>query len=182
MIPTIRRLPPFGAAALLALTACASPPDANPAAESRVRPQYDSATGRLEALVVERPDDGSIEARAEMDGAKLVRIEIDTTGDGRFDRWEYYAGGAAPGAGLGTIVRAEQAARPDAAISRWEFYANGVIARVEEDTTGDGRVDKWERYEDGVLRSVDLDLSDRGRADRRFVYGANGSVESLELP
>jgi len=150
---------------------------------------YSPETGRLEQLTLERDDNGSIEARAYMAGTQFDRIEIDTDGDGKPDRWEYYStskppSGAPTGAAAAAnlIVRAEQATRGDGAVSRWEYYEGGVITRVEEDTRGDGRIDKWERYTDGDLTSIDLDLGGRGKPDRRILFRADGSTEAQPLP
>jgi hypothetical protein len=158
--------------------ACArtAPPPA--AAAGAATPVYDSTTGRLEALVSDRNGDGKPDARAVMDGTTLERIELDRDADGKTDRWEYYAPGAAGRPPV--IVRAEQAGGPDGRVTRREFYKNGVIDHVEEDTDNDGRVDKWEQYADGALSRVDLDLQGKGYPDRRLVYDASGSVTAVE--
>jgi hypothetical protein len=173
--------------ALAALVACARPASERTAAT----PVYSETTGRLEQLVSDRDGDGVAETRAFMDGARLLRIEIDRNADGQPDRWEYYApdgtvpGSAptsapAPGDDPPPILRAEEASGPDGRITRREYYERGRLARVEEDVDADGRMDKWERYEAGVLVRVDLDLSGRGTADRRLWYGADGQVERVE--
>jgi hypothetical protein len=53
--------------------------------------------------------------------------------------------------------------------------------RVEEDSDFDGRVDKWEQYRNGALVRMDLDLQGRGKPDRRLVYGADGSLDHVEI-
>lgn len=158
----------------LAAAGCQTPAVAPEAGGLQVSREYDRDTGRLEQLALERKD-GSTELRAFMQGTRFERIEIDTNGDGRPDRWEFYDV-------RNVILRAEQSTRFDGTVSRWEHYEGGVIVRVEEDVSGDGRVDKWERYVGGALVELDLDLAGRGRPDRRLRFGADGSSEVIELP
>src|SRR5687768_5973282 len=58
------------------------------------RPSHIQATyaddGRLTQLSYDRNKDGRTETVAFMDGARFVRIEIDSNEDGAVDRWEYY--------------------------------------------------------------------------------------------
>jgi hypothetical protein len=166
----------FGSLCVIGACAKKAPPPAQ--AAGTATPVYDSATGRLEALVSDRNGDGKPDARAVMDGTTLERIELDRNADGKTDRWEYYAPGAAGQPPV--IVRAEQAGGPDGRVTRREFYKDGVIDHVEEDTDNDGRVDKWEQYADGALSRVDLDLQGKGYPDRRLVYDATGSVTAVE--
>lgn len=158
----------------------------------RAVPSYNSKTGKLQQLTLDRNGDGRIDTWADMDGVHLEAIQIDRHGTGHPDRWEYYtegtpAPGSQPTAGSAfdlqtVIVRAEEANGPDLrTITRREFYSNGVITRVEEDTNFDGRVDKWETYDHGVLVRMDLDLSGRGTPDRRLVYRADGSFDHVEV-
>lgn len=55
------------------------------------------------------------------------------------------------------------------------------MTRAHEDTDGDGRVDRWETYRDGRLEAVALDTAGQGRANRRMIYGADGSVDRVEV-
>jgi hypothetical protein len=169
------------AAGTLVLIVAACRPD--PAPASSTTAVYSRTTGRLEQIVSDEDGDGAADARAFMDGAALLRIELDRDADGSPDRWEYYepAAGSTPGDGTAPrIVRAEEAHGPDAAISRREFFERGVLMRVEEDTDLDGRMDKWETYTEAVLSQVDLDLGGTGQADRRLVYGPSGDVLRVE--
>ena len=129
-----------------------------------------------------------------MDGARVLRIEIDRDEDGRVDRWEYYdanqklekVGFSRPGDGKedawssarqdGSIARIDISLARDGKVTRREYYEKDTLVRAEEDGDGDGIFDKWEAYEGGRLASVAFDTLHRGKADRRLVYGADGSA------
>jgi hypothetical protein len=171
-----------------AAAGCGTPPAAT--STSQVTPSYNSETGRLEGLAADRDGDGRVDTRAEMDGLHFKRVEIDRDGNGKADRWEYYAAPAAPVAAASPaappsrneLVRAEEANGPQGdRVTRREFYERGVIARIEEDTDADGRIDTWDWYEGGALVRMDLDLQGRGRADRRLLYGPHGDVTRVEV-
>ena len=150
----------------------------------RTTPSYDPKTGRLQELVSDTNGDGKVDMRAQMDGARFKSVEIDRNGDGRPDRWEYYAqpaAASAPVAGASVLERAEESNAPDGRVTRREWYRDGVIARIEEDTDLDGRIDKWETYSQGALVQLDLDLDGKGVPTRRFVYGASGALDHLEV-
>ena len=125
-----------------------------------------------------------------MDGARVLRIEIDQDQDDKVERWEYYGADqklekvgfsrsndgkedawsyAAPD---GSISRIEISTPRDGRISRTEHYENDVLVRAEEDTDGDGTIDKWEIFDAGRLASVAFDSSHRGSAERRLVYAS----------
>ncbi len=152
---------------------------AQTAPPGNVVPQYNRETGRLTSVDVDRDKDGRVDARAFMDGTRIQRIEIDEDGDGKPERWEYYAP-AAPGT-ANVIVRAEEASATTGKIARWEYYDAGRIARVDEDVDEDGRVDKWELYRAGRLVSVELDLSGSGKPERRLIYEPDGTVRSQSI-
>jgi hypothetical protein len=144
-----------------------------------VVPQYNRETGRLTSVDVDRDKDGRVDARAFMDGTRIQRIEIDEDGDGKPERWEYYAPAASGTANV--IVRAEEASATTGKMVRWEYYDGGRIARVDEDVDEDGRVDKWELYRAGRLATVELDLSGSGKPERRLIYEADGTVRSQSI-
>lgn len=170
--------------------ACGSPDP--PAGNERVKPAYNSNTGRLERITYDRNGDGRTDATIDMDATIVLRAEFDQNFDGTPDRWEHYAAGkaasgepastpspsAATGARNGTVggalEKVEISARPDGQVTRREHYEDGQLRSAEEDTDADGRVDKWETWERGTLRVVALDTSGRGTADRRLVYAADG--------
>src|SRR5204862_160595 len=59
-------------------------------ARKRITPEYDKTTGKLQLLKYDANGDGITDTWSYMDGARVVRIEIDKDQDGKIDRWEYY--------------------------------------------------------------------------------------------
>jgi hypothetical protein len=178
-------------AAILALTAagCAGAGSGSDGDE-RLRPIYDQRTGRLSELTYDTNGDGAPDIRVYMDGPQVVRAEVDEDGDGRLDRWEYYA---RPEAGQGApagrplvnprppLARVEISSNRNGKTTRREFYQRGVLSRVEEDTNEDGRIDRWEIHENGVLHTLALDLIRRGSPQQRLFYNAEGDVTHVEI-
>jgi len=166
--------------------------------ERHIEPEYDKQTGRLMILKLDSDGNGKTDTISHMDGARVVRIEIDKDEDGRVERWEYYdanqklekVGFSRAGDGKedawsyarpdGSIARIDLSVARDGKVTRREYYENDAVARAEEDGDGDGMFDKWETYADGRLASVAFDTLHRGQADRRLVYEPNGSAR-LEL-
>lgn len=166
----------------------------------RVEPTYDQATGRLQLLKYDANGDGTVDTWSYMDGARVVRIELDPDQNNVIDRWEYYGpdqeiekiGSSRANDGIvdswayydaaGAITRLERSTGRDGRVDRVEYYENGALVRAEQDTTGDGRVDKWETYEGARLGSVAFDTMQRGAPDRRLVYGPDGSARLEVLP
>jgi hypothetical protein len=163
-------------------------------ARKRITPEYDKKTGRLELLKYDANGNGVVDTWSYMDGARVVRIEIDKDEDGKIDRWEYYGpdqklvkvGFSRQNDGKedawsfprpdGSIDRIEISTARDGKVTRVEHYQQGALASAEEDSDGDGRMDKWERYDGARLTSVAFDTQHRGTPDRRLIYGADGSV------
>jgi hypothetical protein len=170
----------------------------NASANGYIQAKYDD-NGRLKQLFYDRHKNGRVDTVAFMDGARFVRIEIDSDEDGLVDRWEYYgadqklekvgiskANDGQPDTWVyrdvkDNVSKIEISTRRDGKVSRTEYYENNSLARAEEDSDGDGKVDRWESYVGGVLRAVAFDTTGGGRPDRRLVYGANGTLERLEL-
>jgi hypothetical protein len=168
--------------------------DAAPTPRNRIEPTYNAKTGKLETLKYDAGGDGKFGTVSYMDGARIVRIEIDRDGDGKVDRWEYYGpeqklekiGFSRANDGIedawsffdadGAVVRIETSTRRDGKPNRFEHYAGNVLTHAEEDTDGDGRIDKWETYDGQRLASVAFDTRHRGMADRRLVYAKDGSA------
>jgi hypothetical protein len=175
----------------LALGACGT---GQSQARKNIEPIYDQQTGRLKQLNYDSKNNGKFDTVSYMDGARVLRIEIDTDGDGKVDRWEYYGADqkltkvgfsrAKDGkedawsyAGAdGKIERIEISTRRDGKISRTEHYENDLPVRAEEDSDGDGVIDKWETFDNGRLTSVAFDTARRGSPDRRLIYAADGTV------
>src|SRR5262245_16914861 len=177
--------------ALQALSACDRAGDE---ARKRITPEYDKQTGKLRLLKYDSNGNGVVDTWSYMDGARVVRIEIDKDEDGKIDRWEYYGPDQkvekigfsremdgkedawsypAPD---GSIDRIEVSTRRDGKISRVEHYRNNTIASAEEDGDGDGKFDKWETYDGTRLASVAFDTQHRGTPDRRLIYGPDGTA------
>jgi hypothetical protein len=163
-------------------------------ARKRITPEYDKKTGRLALLKYDANGNGVVDTWSYMDGARVVRIEIDKDEDGKIDRWEYYGpdqklakvGFSRQNDGKedawsyprpdGSIGRIEISTARDGKVTRIEHYQQNALVSAEEDSDGDGRMDKWERYDGARLTSVAFDTQHRGTPDRRLIYGADGSV------
>jgi hypothetical protein len=180
--------------ALICEASCRGGPGAN-----RISGEYNSKTGKLELLKYDANGDGIVDTWSYMDGARILRIEIDQDQNGTIDRWEYYGADQKPGnqkpekIGLsrrndgiedawsymrpdGSLDRVEISTRRNRKVNRIEHYENNVVVRAEEDTDGDGKMDKWETFDGTHLTSVAFDTQHRGTPDRRLVYGLNGSA------
>jgi len=159
-----------------------------------IEPIYDQQTGRLKQLNYDSKNNGKFDTVSYMDGARVLRIEIDTDGDGKVDRWEYYGADqklakvgfsrandgkedawsyAGPD---GKVERLEISTRRDGKIGRTEHYVKDLPVRAEEASHGDGVVDKWETFDSGRLTTVAFDTTHRGSPDRRLIYAADGTV------
>ena len=171
------------AAALLASSACSPAPP-----EDRVEAKYDATTGKLRQLTVDGVTDGKPNITSYMDGAKFVRIEIDSDEDGKIDRWEYYGPKqtvdrvgfsrandgnpdvwATRGAD-GTLSKLEVSTKHNGKANRVEFFEAGRLVSAEEDTDADGRADKWEKYDSGELVSVSFDTLKSGKPTTTIDY------------
>jgi hypothetical protein len=179
--------------ALIALAfGCAQAPD------SRIQAVYDEETGRLGHLAYDSNGNGVPDSWSYMDGARLLRAELDQDEDGRIDRWEYYGpdrqlekvglSRANDGAvdswvyegADGAIARIEISTARDGLVNRTEYYEGDAIVRAEEDTNRNGAIDKWETFAGGILTSVAFDTEGAGTPTRRLVYGPDGSLDRLE--
>jgi hypothetical protein len=167
-------------------------------ARAGIEPVYDKQTGRLQLLRYDSNQNGKVDTVSYMDGARVLRIEIDRDEDGKIERWEYYGSDqklekvgfslAADGredawsfsAPDGSIARIDISTRRDGKVTRIEHYAKDTLMSAEEDADADGRLDKWETYADGRLASVAFDTAHRGAPDRRLVYAAEGDAR-LEI-
>jgi hypothetical protein len=164
------------------------------AGAKRIEPVYDPKTGKLQLLKYDSNGNGVIDTWSYMDGARVVRIDIDTDEDGKIDRWEYYGPNqelekvgfsrlkdgkedawSFPDA-AGATERIGMSTRRDGKITRVEHYEGGHLVSAEEDSDEDGRMDKWETYDGERLASVSFDTKHRGTADRRLIYSASGAA------
>jgi hypothetical protein len=160
----------------------------------RIQAVYEPKTGKLQLLKYDANGNGTTDTWSYMDGARVVRIEIDSDEDGKIDRWEYYGpnqqiekiGFSRLGDGKedawkfpspgGSSDRIGISTRRDGRITRTEHYDRDRLVSADEDVDGDGTIDKWETYEGDRLATVAFDTTHRGTPDRRMVYGVNGSA------
>jgi hypothetical protein len=176
-------------AAATHVAACSSERDHG---RKRITPEYDKS-GKLQLLKYDANGNGIVDTWSYMDGARVVRIEIDKDEDGKIDRWEYYGpdqkllkvgfsrqnDGKEDGWSYATAdggTRLELSSHRDGRIDRIEYYEHDVMVRDEEDTDGDGKIDKWETYDGARLASVAFDTTHRGTADRRLTYRPDGAA------
>ena len=59
-------------------------------ARRRIDPEYDAHTGKLKLLKYDANGNGKVDTWSHMEGARVIRIDIDRDEDGKIDRWEYY--------------------------------------------------------------------------------------------
>jgi hypothetical protein len=165
---------------------------------------YDPKTGKLTTLAVDSNRNGKVDTVSHMDGARIVRIEVDQDENGQVDRWDFYGpdkklervGFSRQNDGVmdavayyqseGVLTRMEVSTRRDGTFDRIERYVDGRLVEAAEDTDADGRPDKWDQYarsssttEDVVIATA-FDDSKSGRPERRFVYGVNGAIARVE--
>jgi hypothetical protein len=108
-----------------------------------------------------RLKDGVMDSRAFYGPAgELVRIEVSTARDGRFNRVEFYD--------AGTLVRSEEDTNGDGRPDKWETY------RPNTDTTPN--------EPPYVIASVAFDDSGSGTPQRRLVYDENRRTVRVEHP
>jgi hypothetical protein len=108
-----------------------------------------------------RLKDGVMDSRAFYGPTgELVRIEVSTRRDGRFNRVEFYYGG--------TLVRSEEDTNGDGRPDKWETYRPNTDTRPNEPPY--------------VIASVAFDDSGSGTPERRLVYDAKGRGVRVEHP
>lgn len=168
----------LGAAGLVSVPACSTPPP-DPAAAARVAPEYDKDTGRLTRIAYDANGNGTHDTWAYMDGSRLIKLEADENENGRIDRWEYYP--AAAGPARVPPERIERSTADDGRVTRKEYFDGTDMVRVEEDTDGNGAIDKWEHYTGGALTELSLDENGDGRPDRKLFYTPDGGLDRIEV-
>lgn len=182
---TLSRL--VGVVSLAVASSCSQPPDPR-FTNFEIRgadgiAKYDPKTGRLQRLDIDHNKDGKIETFSYWDGPRALRIEIDSDGDGRIDRWEHYGDGS-------RLIRVGSSRHDDGIEDTWTYPdSEGHLAKVESDTNRDGVIDKRETYAPGgtaagarVLAVVDFDFDRTGRSRLRLHYRPDGTFERAETP
>lgn len=176
----------------IALTCCGC--NDGSAASKRISAEYNKTTGKLQLLKYDANGNGKTDTWSYMDGARVVRIEIDKDEDGKIDRWEYYdANQKLEKVGFsrlndgkedawsytgpdGSVARIEVSTKRDGTVTRIEHYQQSRLVTAEEDTDEDGKIDTWETYDGDRLASIAFDTLHRGTPDRRLIYGADGTA------
>ena len=168
----------------------------------QIQGHYSRKDGKLELLTYDSNKDGRTDTWAYMDGATVVRIEIDKDADGTIDRWEYYG----PDQKLEKVGLSRA---NDGKVDAWAFQGpDGSLARIDitgacaspagtESGTGPGaapggsgspraggagvmppRITRTEYYEKGVLARAEEDTDCDGKPDKweTFRDGAMATV------
>jgi len=108
--------------------------------------EYYDANGQLRRREADYDDSGVVDAIEFFERGKLVRRELDTTGQHRIDTWDYF----------------------DA--------SSGKRLRRERDSTNDGRVDQWWTWDgDKVTIAYDRDGDGKPDPNDTLVLGEAGS-------
>jgi hypothetical protein len=92
---------------------------------------YRDADGTVAKTEYASKDEGPVDRTEFYEHDLLVRVEEDTDGDGKLDRWETYAGGALTSAAYDSRHRGA----PD---RRLVYRADGALDRIETDVEGNG--------------------------------------------
>jgi hypothetical protein len=135
------------------------------------RPVYDTATRELVRLDVDTTGDGWIDIRTYARGSRVMRTEIDSDQDGRIDRWEYLAEGNQ----LAMLGTSSVAAGPE---DTWTFPESGGEIRVDRLQSGEHAATRHEFYRAGVLTRAEEDTNGDGLMDKWEAYAA-GRLRSL---
>jgi hypothetical protein len=172
------------------------------------RAEYDKSTGHLAKIEFDANKNGKNDTVSYMDGARIVRVELDLDENGKVERWDIYrpdgkldrVGLASRNDGVmdsqafydlaGALDRIEISTKRDGRFDRTEFYRNNLLVRSQDDTNGDGRPDKWDDYAPRpdhapgesayAITATSFDDSGSGHPERRFVYGPKGTIARVE--
>lgn len=100
------------------------------------------------------------------------KVEQDSDGDGRIDRFLYVDG-------QGEVTKLDVDSDADGVMDTFQFYAKGILVRVEKDRNRDGQVDERVYLENGKrVRHEDLD--DQGRIVTLIRFDAEERPVSME--
>ena len=115
-------------------------------------------------IKLDRNYDGKIDRLEVYDKTgTIVRVEADTTGNGKMNEWIHFKGGIRS--------KAERDVNGDGKADTFLTYGKkGVIAKLEADTNGDGKVNEWVFYKDGNPIRAERDTNGDGKADTWIQY------------
>src|ERR1700730_7408402 len=120
-------------------------------ARKNIEPIYDQQTGRLKQLNYDSKNSGKFDTVSYMDGARVLRIEIDTDGAGKVDRWEYYGADQ-------KLAKVGFSRAKDGKEDAWSYAGpDGKIERIEVSTRRDGKISRTEHYEKALPSRAEED-------------------------
>jgi hypothetical protein len=123
-------------------------------------PSYDSVTRRLVRLDADTTGDGRPDARTFLDGGRLFRAEIVADGSWRVTRWEYFDERS-------ELVQVGTSSAHDGIEDTWTSRVDDEGERaVYVSTARDRRVDRREYFRGDELVRVEQDTSGDGRIDK----------------
>jgi hypothetical protein len=100
--------------------------------------QYDER-GQPEFEQADTNYDGKIDTWITFARGRVVRMEVDRTGNGQPDEIRFFV--------RGELSRVQRDTNRDGRPNVWEIYHEGKLDRIGTDLDGDGRVDRWDRDE-----------------------------------
>lgn len=113
--------------------------------------EYYDASGQLRRREADYDDNGVVNAIEIYEGGKLVRVELDTTNQGRIDTWDTFD------------------------------PSTGKRVKRERDTTGDGRIDQWWTYDgDRITIAMDRNGDGLPEPDAVVTLGGSGAAPPSE--
>lgn len=163
---------PLGAALLAGCPKDSTPEDAATAADA---PWVErAAADGLVVVEIDLSGDGAPDVynyyRERSQAARLlVRKELDLNRDGRVDVWSFYDD-------TGVLTREERDSDFDGRVDNIDHYKGGRRVFSEQDSNFDGRTDVWKYYEGTQVRRKEHDQSGDGRVDFWEYFNDNGVV------
>ena len=114
-------------------------------------------------IKLDRNHDGVID-RIEVYNEKgiIIRVEADTTNNGKMDEWVTYK--------KGKPVKAEKDTNRDGKANMFLTYEKGIVVKSKADTNGDGKINEWVTYKNGKPVKAEKDTSGDGKIDTWIDY------------
>lgn len=127
-------------------------------------PSYDPFTRRLVRLDLDQSGDGRVDVRTYLDGNRPLRAELDVAGKGQIDRWEYFDA-------AGQLILVGTSSLGDGIEDTWTHAATPEgERRVDQSSSRDRRIDRREHYRDETLLRAEEDVNGDGRPDKWETY------------
>jgi hypothetical protein len=146
----------IAAGCMAVVAGCAEAPQ-----QRRAVPSYDAFTGRLIQLNADQNGDGRFDQWTYLAGGQPIRGEADTDDDGRVDRWEYFDAAA-------TLTLIGTSSRGDGVEDTWTYPAPSPDGETQVVTSRrrDRAVDHREFFRGQSLVRTEDDTNNDGRADK----------------